>query len=392
MFTGFLVSPAVLSMSMMLYGLNGLWGVHPREWLKNRWWLWGIAWIAFYAITYFWSSDKGSWELGLQIKLPFLLLPLAFSFTPRFSARQNLIMTFGIGVLLLGGIGYSLSFLIRDPQQYLSGYSVSHLLPTPSRGDHICFSVAIALYIVWSVYYWPSLPGATVKWCMAAVIAIMVLYIHVLAAKSGIISFYLFMVAWGFYLAYSKHRLYGILVLIAIPLFIEAGLRFIPTFHDRKAYTYFSVMMLKFGDRSGNYGDIGRIWSYTISWKLMKEHPVTGVGVGDLLDDMKKGYDRWHPEVVEENRLIPHNQFLIVGLSAGIPAMLVFGIWAFMPLTWLKRNRTSFFLFATWLVLMFYLVIDTGLEVQMGVFIYLVFTLLMQKQLPSRNEEQSVAT
>ena len=143
----------------------------------------------------------------------------------------------------------------------------------------------------------------------------------------------------------------------------------------------FSLFKLEQGDRSGNYGDIGRIWSYTISWKLIRQHPWLGVGSGDMLAEMKKGYDKWHPEVIDKNRLVPHNQFLIVALSVGIPAMLIFAAWIFYPLTWLRKDRQSFFFFLVWMELMFYMVIDTGLEVQMGVFVFLFFLLLQKQEL-----------
>ena len=383
MFAGFLVSPAVLSISMFLYGVSALRDVHPRRWLENKWWLLGVAWIACYALTYFWSDNKEYWGVGLQVKLPFLLLPLAFSYTPRFSDKQRQTFTLCVGLLMLAGAGYSLSFLISDPAQYLLGYRVSHLLPTPSRNDHICFSLSVTLYIIWCIYSWPMLTTMLAKWFVGIVVWILVLFIHVLAAKSGVVSFYLFLACWGLYLAFTKRKLVGIIVLIAIPLLVVFGKKYISTFRDRKEYMDFSIMMLKQRDRSGNYGDIGRIWSYTIGLKLIRQHPLLGVGSGDMLDEMKKGYDQWHPEVVDENRLIPHNQFLIVALCAGIPAMLIFTVWALVPLTWLRRNRQSFFFFMVWLVLMFYLVIDTALEVQMGVFIFVFFLLLQKQELPN---------
>ncbi len=389
MFTGFLCAPALLSISMILYGVNGLWGIHPSRWFRNTYWIAGVAWVAFYALTWFWSADKEYWSIGLQVKLPFLILPLAFGFTPRFTTRQMQIFTVAAGLFFLAGAGYSLSFLIREPDKYLFGYRISHLLPTPSRNDHICFSLAITLYIVWCVYCWPWLQSTAVKWITGILMTILVLFIHILAAKSGIISFYLFLALWGFYLAFSKRKIIGLIVLVTIPLFIVFAMKYIPTFRDRAAYIYYSFVMAEAKDRTGNYGDIGRIWSQTIGWKLIKEHPFSGVGAGDMMVEMKKGYDRWHPEVVEENRLIPHNQFLIVALCSGIPAMLIFAIWAFMPLAWLRKNRESFFMFTVWLILMFYLVIDTGLEVQMGVFVFTVFILLFKQQLPERVQNES---
>src|SRR3569833_337535 len=103
MYTGFLVSPAILSMSMILYGVSALRDAHPRLWVRDKWWLMGIAWITFYAVSYFWSDDKGQWSSALQLKLPFLLLPLAFTFTPVFTPRRQQLITLLTGLLLLGG-------------------------------------------------------------------------------------------------------------------------------------------------------------------------------------------------------------------------------------------------------------------------------------------------
>lgn len=384
MMVGFLVSPAIMSVAMMVYGVNGLWGVHPKRWLRDKWWLLGVGWIGTYAVSYFWSSNIEYWSVGLQVKLPFLLLPLAFAYTPRFSARQMRILTLWMGIILLAGVEYSLSFLITDRETYLHGYKFSHILPTPARGDHISFSLGLVMYIIWAIYSWKYLETRIFKGFITAIILIMVLFLHVLAAKSGIVALYLFLLAWSIYLAFGRKKILGIGIIVAIPLFMVFAVNYIPTFIERKGYITYTYYMLIQGDRSGNYGDIGRLMSYKLAVEILKDHPMTGAGAGDILDDMKKGYDTYYPQVEEEDRLVPHNQFLIVGVAAGIPAIILFSLWVFAPLTWLRRNRESFFFFGIWLTFMVHLLIDTALEVQMGVFINVVFLLLMRKELPQQ--------
>jgi O-antigen ligase len=379
MFAGFLVSPAVLSISMFLYGVSALRDVHPRKWIKQKWWLLGLVWIAFYAISYFWSDDKGQWGVALQVKLPFLILPLAFAYTPEFSPRRLQLITLLIGLLLLSGALYSISFLVRDPEHYILQYNFSHLLPTPCRQDHISFSIAIALYIVRVVYVWPSLPDRTMKVLLGIVVGLLVIYIHVLAAKSGLVALYLFLGLWSLYLVFTRMRVVGVLLVVAIPLFYMLAAKYIPTLDIRRNYMVYSMIMFQFGDKSGNYGDVNRLMAYDIAVKKIKEHPVKGVGAGDIMTEMKSGYHQFYPQVREEDVLIPHNQFLIVAVSCGIPAMIVFAVWFFMPLTWLRRNRQSFFFFITWLILLMQLSIDTALEAQMCIFVF-VFYLLQQKQ------------
>ncbi len=381
MSAGFLASPAVLSIAMIIYGVNGLWGVHPKNWFRDKWWLLGIGWVLCYAVSFFWTDNKEYWNIGLQVKLPFLLLPLAFAYTPRFTPKQMRILTLGMGIILLAGVEYSLSFLIKDREYYLHGYKFSHILPTPARNDHVSFSLGLVMYIIWAIYSWKFLDTKLMKGFVTAIVLIIMTYLHVLAAKSGIVALYLFLVAWGIYVAFGRRKIFGIIIIVAIPSFLIFAVNYIPTFIERKGYIDYTYQMLMQGDRSGNYGDIGRLMSYKLAIGIIKDKPLTGAGSGDILDEMKKGYDTYYPQVLERDRLVPHNQFLIVGVAAGIPAIIIFTLWVFAPLTWLRRNRQSFFFFAIWMVFMLHLLIDTALEVQMGVYINVFFLLLMRKEL-----------
>ncbi|NDC42174.1 MAG: hypothetical protein EBZ77_11600, partial [Chitinophagia bacterium] len=105
------------------------------------------------------------------------------------------------------------------------------------------------------------------------------------------------------------------------------------------------------------------------------------------------GYAKWHPEVTEErNQLIPHNQFLTVGVACGLPALLAFMVWVALPLRRMGRNRESFFFFTVWLLLLFQLLIEPFLEGQFGVFVYVFFLLLFAQLLPPKQEANGSAT
>ena len=94
MFAGFLISPAILSISMMLYGVSALRDVSPRRWIENLWWLVGAAWISMYALTYFWTVDKEAWGIALQVKLPFLFQEDLFLMSQKFYPLFNQLVYF----------------------------------------------------------------------------------------------------------------------------------------------------------------------------------------------------------------------------------------------------------------------------------------------------------
>jgi O-antigen ligase len=391
MFAGFLVSRVVLSISMFLFGINAIRDIHPREWLKQKWWLLGLSWVAMYALSGFWSDDMNTWGEHLQTKLPFLLLPLAFSYQPRFSDRQLTTLTLSLGVMLVGAAIYSVSFFVIDPEFYTREYHISHMLPTLPKRDHIRCSMSMALFIIWCLYAWPRITGKQVRLFLGIALAILVIYLHILAAKSGLISFYIFVIAYGLYLTIAKKKIVGIIVILAIPVVGFVAMQVIPTFRERAHFVDFSYFMFKRGDKSGNISDIARIISYKLALVKIAENPLLGTGTGDMKHEIDQLYAERYPQIPEHGRLLPHNQALVVAIGCGIPAMILFLMWVAAPLRFLRRNRQSFFFFIVWLLLFLQLMIEPVLEVQFGVFMYLYFLLLQLQEIRITPESEKLA-
>ena len=216
-------------------------------------------------------------------------------------------------------------------------------------------------------------------------IAVLVIYVHILASKSGIIALYIFIFGWSIYSVFTKRSTIGIITLVSIPLFLIAAMKYIPTLHERKEHIVYSYYVFRADDKvhAAHLGDLSRISSYNIALRLIGQHPLQGVGTGDMQSEMNAGYEKWYPYITDNsNKLIPHNQFLTVALGCGIPAGIIFIIWVFWPLSWLRKNRESFFFFVVWLILLFQLLIEPFLEGQFGVFIYIVFLLLFSSNIP----------
>jgi O-antigen ligase len=376
MLLGFFVSRALLSISMMLFGLNGLIGTHPKHWLKQKWWLLGVLWVGMYFLSYFWSGDTGYWHTRCEVKLPILLMPLAFAFLPPFSFKQQKIFTIGLNVLLFAGVIYSLSFLFTDPEFYIKGYDYSHVLPTLIKNNHIVYSITLVAGIVWNVCFFPRVKDRWLQYALVILTVIFVIMIHVLAARTGLAGFYIFAILWSFYLLLKrKNKIIGLSIILLIVAGGVLSVRYVPTLRNRLDHFNYTVLMFRQGNMSGDYSDIGRYISYDLAIKLIKAHPLKGVGAGNILDSMKGGYDRWYPQVPEVQRLIPHNQFLTVAVACGLPAAILFIAWVFFPLFQLKRSRAGAFFLMMWSILLVPLLVDPALEIQFGVFVYLFFLL-----------------
>ncbi len=375
MLVGFLSSRVVLTLFTMGFGIAGLWGVHPKKWFRDKWWLLGISWILFYVISYFWTVDKHNWSYRFDVKLPILLLPLAFTLLPAFSKRQLTFFTVIASGIFVASAVYSLSFFIVDPAFYAEQYVYSHVLPTLAYGDHIRYSLAVALFIIWSVYYLPRIEHKGAKWWVIIAAIFLSVYLHILAARTGLVIWYLFVALWSLRLLFTQSLLKGIAVIALLVIGSTLAVRYIPTLEKRVWYIKHTYELYRKGDMASGYSDMGRLISYDIATDKIKQNLFTGVGAGDMLTEMNSGYDVKYPDVPAEYRLLPHNQFLIVCLGCGMVAFALFVAWVCYPLRWVKRTRDGFFLFTVWLSLLLALLVEPMLEVQLGVFVYLFFLL-----------------
>ncbi len=381
MLAGFFVSRAMLSVSIVAFGANALIGVHPKVWLKSKWWLLGCAWVGLYTLSGVWSDDWGQVAYGFSSKLPILLLPLAFSLLPAFTRYQLKVFTILATMLYLGSIGYSLYFLITDPDYYIEQYRFSKVLPTLAGKDYIRYSLSISLFIIWCIYVWGKLQNKAAKWFVGITIVLLILHLHIVAVKTGILVFYVFIVLISIYITVRKRSIIGVALLAVMAISAVSAYKYVPTFSNKIDYFRYSIKIFKQNNADVNYSDIGRLVSYNVALNIMEDNWLTGVGVGDMRAEMHNGYKRLYPHVPENMRLKPHNQFLVVAVCCGLPVMLLFLYWVIYPVRWVRKGRDGFFVFATWFVMFIPMMVEPFLELQLGVYVYLFFILMISHNL-----------
>lgn len=371
---GFLGARAVLSIATLLLGLNALRGTHPRDWLRNRFWWMAVGWVALYALSFFWSSNMEEWGERVQVKLPFLLFPLAVAYPLQLHRNQWQVLLSGTCVLLLGGVAFSLSYYFPNAAAIAKGYESSQTFRTPAYNDHICFSAFLAATIFWILAVWPKL-ASPVKVLAGISTAIFGLYLHILAAKTGLVMFYGAGLLLLFRELYLKHyRRFGLFFLTGL-LGVVVAYGTLPTLRGRIGYFRYSFMEYFSGRPSGNYSDPARLYSYDVAVRQIARSPLGGYGAGDVVSAMDTGYTESHPHVAAENRLVPHNQFLASGIAVGVPAMIVLLIWWLGGVVAVRRfpERTRFFNIGIWLLVSVLLFVDPAFEVQFGVATFLFF-------------------
>lgn len=370
---GFLCSRALLSVATLLLGLNALRGVSMRRWLPQRGWWLMVIWVAMYALSIVQGGDMHEWGERVQVKLPFLLFPLAWAFPLLLRRVHWNVLAAGLCTVFLSGVAWSVAVFLPQAATVLEGYGRSGTLRTPVYNNHICFSAALAALVLLCVALWPRLaPGVRIFTGIAC--ALFIAYLHLLAAKTGLAMLYMLSLFGVGRLLYRRQWKTVFLLILLSAGGVGIAYRFVPTFATRIGYVQYSFDRYFSGEASANYSDPARIFSYVIAARLIRERPLLGWGAGNVVRATNRAYIRWLPGVPPANRLVPHNQFLTSGVVVGLPATaLLFMWWIGLPIR-LRKSREGYWAACGWAVVSVLLFVDPAFEVQFGIAVFLLFT------------------
>lgn len=393
MIAGMLFSRAVLSISMVLLFLNAL---HPQKvrdnwkaFKESRFALCCILFFLTYVISGIWSADKPNWLAFIQIKLPFVFLPFSLINAPFKDDRLRKVTTGGVLLVLLGGMLYSAWPLLLDP-----GYLHYHShLPSPMEGDYIRFTIALVFGVQFVLWFFlrkgykssgRKALALLVLWALLATV-----YIHVQAAKSGLLCFYLLLAVFLVSVLLQKERrVLGGSILLIILVAGASGFLFAPALKKQVANITYEQKVWDSQDAASfaqTSSFVPRLLSYRIAGDIIMQKPLTGVGAGDIKLQMDNVYERDYPAIPVAARLIPHNQFLCTALAVGIPLSFILLAMLLSPLIDRPRN---IFTVSTFLVMLLGMLIEPMLETQYAIFVYLFFTLFWM-EIPYNSERKS---
>jgi len=348
------------------------------QWKQSRFAQFSAAFFLIYLLSGFWSDDLNNFWPGIVNKIPFLILPFAFFTVPLHQIKFQRLLIFSIVAMHFAVVLYSVYSLWQQPEFYIKGYEFSHPLPTTKYNDHIRFSITLVFSCLMSCYliFDKRHTGLknSIRMILAVLIIIFIAYLHLLAAKSGLVCLYLFLLVYGFYLLYRRSKwLAGLLVVIifCMPMVMY---QFVPTFQKKMDYVGYEIDKYK-SEKHFDYSlsDGGRMITYDIGLRAIARQPLLGVGAGDLMEEMRKGYQKYYPEVPVYEQYGPINQFLYTALCVGIPLGLITLFLVLSPFFCTGHYRI--YISVSALILLFCLLVEAMLEIQFGVFTYLYFLL-----------------
>jgi hypothetical protein len=319
-------------------------------------------------ISWFWTEDQSMWLRFARIKLPLLLFPIAFAGNWQLSSKQWRWIAYGFVFLVFAGCCWSLWQYAQNVHSVHEQYLKAKVLLTPLEYDHVRFSLIVAIAVVGLVLLMKQYLSKA-KWLLPAFLTVFfIIYLHILSARTGLISLYLFLILSIFHLLFLMKKTKWViglfLLIVAMPLL--AWFLF-PTFQNRIRYNVYDLSNAKQNKYVQGASDGNRILSLKAGWAILKEYPL-GVG-GNVVDKAYEWYDKNVPQMIKRDKLFPSSEPLMYAGFAGWFGLILFFIIMVLPF-FQKVKKNYFFWFVLNLLMTFSLLFDIGLEAQFGVFIY----------------------
>ena len=129
---------------------------------------------------------------------------------------------------------------------------------------------------------------------------------------------------------------------------------------------------------------IQRFEYWRTSLLIIRQHPLIGVGTGDLPQVFEDQYIKMNSNLAPQNRLRSHNQYLSITVGFGIIGLAWFMLVMFYPAIKTRKFNNYFFVIF-WIIFMVSMLTEDTIENQEGVTFYALFTALM---ILGRNKEE----
>ena len=317
-----------------------------------------------------WSRDQQSWMHAVLTRLPLLTIGIGMLWCkPNRRQAGMLIWLLTIGVLM--GCCWGVLNFMQNQEGITRSYLVAKVMPTILDNDHIRFSWLIALTLLLLNWKLSIAATAVEKWAGYAVSAALVLYLHFLASKTGLLCLYTSLLIWiGNLLIKKGTRKKGLLLLAVALLLVVLAYCSFATLRNRVQYVLYDYSNYSVGKFESGSSDGARVISMKAGWFVLNQHPLLGSGFGDLKSSVYQWYTIHSPGSQDYERFIPTNEWLIYAAASGYPGAILFTVGVLLLLRpFFNNNAWQLSLLVALVIPLF---TDDSFEGQYGIAIFML--------------------
>jgi len=310
---------------------------------------------------------------------PFLFMPIAFGAINAFTKKQFIFIIYAYtGIVFIATCIILLNYFLHY-DVINEGLKQGHAIPTPDH-EHIrfslmiCFSICALIYLMLNNYC--LIDRKWDKKIQLIGVCFLVVGIHILSVRSGILSLYMCLLAIAFYIIlYYKKYILGVCILAFIIIAPVISYYQIPSVQNKINYMLWDLDQMK-NNNAKNYSDAERITSIVAGWKIAKANVLFGVGTGDIQQEMNQVYEKDYKWLEISNRKMPHNQWVWLWASNGILGVvgLLFSI---LYVLFYRKHYKNILLICFFIITISSFLYEHTLQTQVGVAFYVLSLLII---------------
>ena len=337
-------------------------------------------WIAMLCIIFpvlisgLWSADKNIWWQSFINKIPIITIGMGLLST-NLNQKQVKQIIWLLNLMVLMGCLWSVIHFLNDQENITKSYLVAKVMPTILDDDHIRFSWLIALSILLLNAQLFIQSSKIEKLFGGILTTLLILFLHVLASKTGLLCLYVSLLILIVYFLFNKGtRKISLYLLVFIIAIAFTTYRNFPTLHNRVQYVLYDFSNYSNGKIETGSSDGARVLSMKAGWYITKNNLLFGTGFGDLKTEVNNWYQQFQPQTLDYERFIPTNEWLIYAAGSGLLGVVLFSVGIILLLRFFSLK--NIFSACLCISLIIPLMTDDSLEGQYGVAIFaLVFCL-----------------
>ncbi|WP_170172505.1 O-antigen ligase family protein [Hymenobacter rigui] len=367
----------------MLIALSPVVGVlavlaNPRlRQVLSRYWrngaaLRAAALVAFLLLSGLYTSQWAVWRHELFRSLTWLGVPLAFTLAVPLSARQRL--TVGAGfVLSVAAVGLvTMGQYLLNPAEANEAIRIGQNMQAATGTFHIAFGTMLAQAFFWGLLLrGHPLAGRVLRGLLLLAAAGIVLTLHVLAYRTGLLLLYTGLLAYAVRLLVRRNLLAGLLLLLGVVLVPWIAYRTLDSVEQRVSATVYDVSQYLEGHDINDYSLARRLAAVETAGTIIRQHWLLGVGPADAYAAMQDQYSWQDFGLRPENRVNVHNQYLstlVGGGVVGLALWLALLLWPLVQPATRRNPYVAVFIFTQAIAM---LVVDIlSLQISLNLFVF----------------------
>jgi O-antigen ligase len=327
--------------------------------------------LLIYLLSFFNSENHGEYLKVIKNKIPYLFIPISLVSVQKLSKQQLIFIQYFFIVCCLYSSGWSYYQYLQNSEIYADLYARGEVIPTLIH--HVSFAVLLCFAAIFVLNNSIHKNGKTEKIINVFLFIWFIYFLHILSVRTGILLLYVSLFLYGVILLITQKK-----IVITISLFLLLILssiisyQKIPTIKSKIAYTFYGIAQYKNKQDTANVvSDARRILSDKIGIEILQKNKMSGVGLGDIKDEMNSIYKQQYPQFNSEVYSHIHNQYLYTICGVGLLTGSLFCILLLLPLFQFIRDKNYVFTLIYGMLLMVMLW-EPFIESQIGNSIFLV--------------------